>query len=170
MRAKNLWLMPAVLAAFTLSACGGAAPPPMAMQGTADDETTLRGLADRYVAALNANDAAGLAALVTENYEVVEASGNHLMGRAAFQQMMETDIKSRQDAGMTLSVSATTEFLNWIDASHAVIGGTYAVTGVPEGAPAKGAWMAVAAKSATGEWQMMSSLGADYAAPPGGAN
>ncbi len=169
MRSKNLLLPAAVLAVFTLSACAGA-PAPMPMQGTADDEAALRGLAGRYVAALNANDAAALGAMVTEDYEVVEASGNHLMGRAAFQQMIETDIKARQEAGMMLNISATTEYLNWIDASHAVIGGTYAVSGVPEGAPAKGAWMAVAAKSATGDWQMMSSLGADYLAPPGGAN
>jgi len=167
MRTKSLWLM-AALAVFTLSACGGAPPAPM--QGTADDEATLRGMADRYAAAFSANDAAGLAALVADNYEVVDPNGTHVTGRAAFQQMFEAGSKARPEAGQNPTLSTTTDFLNWIDASHAVMGGTYTVAGVPAGAPTSGSWLVVAVKSASGEWQLMSSLGAAFIAPPGGSN
>jgi hypothetical protein len=147
------------------SACGAPAPEPMAMQGTSEDETAIRGLGDRYVAAFNANDVAAMTSMVSDNYEVVEADGTHVSGRAAYQQMLEKDVAGRQGAGITLALTATTDFVRWLSATHAVVGGKWSGTGLPPGAPASGSWMGVVAKSPTAEWQYLSALVSTFMPP-----
>ena len=169
MRTSSRWLL-AVVAAVTLSACAAPAPPPMPMQGTPEDDTAVRALVDRYVAAFNANDAAAMAAMVSEDYETVGPDGTHITGRAAYQQMCEAGVADRQAAGMTLTLAGTTSYVKWIDANHAVVGGTFTVSGVPAGAPTSGSWMAVAMKGGAGDWQLMSSLAADLMPMPGGGD
>jgi uncharacterized protein (TIGR02246 family) len=154
-----------VVAAFALSACAGA-PPAAPKQGTAQDETALRGLAEKYTASFNANDAAALAQMVTEDFENIGADGSHTKGRAAFQQMEETGIKEREKAGLKVALSATTGYVSWIDATNAVVAGTWSMTGLPPGAADKGAWIVVCEKEADGQWRMANSLVAEMPAPP----
>jgi ketosteroid isomerase-like protein len=145
-------------------ACSGA--PEMAMQGTAEDEAALRGLADRYVTAFNANDAAGIAALVTDDYRAVAPDGTLTSGPAGVEQMESQGIQMRQKMNVNLTLRATTDFVQWVNADTATVGGSWTADGVPEGQPNRGSWLAVAHKSADGEWQMMSTLAADYLPPP----
>ncbi len=159
---KTVWLV-AVLAALAVAACAPAPPP---VKGTADDEVAIQGMAAKYAAAFNASDAAALAQMVTQDFESVAADGVHTKGRAAFLQSEETNMKNGQAAGMKLTLSTTNGYLNWIDATHAVIGGTYAMAGLPPGAPDKGAWIVVAEKAADGKWLMANSLVSEFMAPP----
>jgi hypothetical protein len=109
----------AVLALVAAAAC---APPPPPAQGTPDDEVVIRGLAGKYTDAFNASDAAGMARLVSEDFERVGADGTHIRGRAAFQQMEENSAKERQ-AGLKLTLAAPTSYVKWMSATHAVNGG-----------------------------------------------
>ncbi len=159
---KAVWVMSAVAVA-ALVACAPAAP---ATQGTPDDEVVLRGMAARYSASFNAGDAAALARMMTEDFESLGPDGVHTRGRTAFQQMEEASLKDRQAAGLNLTLNATTGYVKWIDARHAVVGGTYSMTGLPPGAPDKGAWVVVARKEADGSWLTQNSLVSEFVAPP----
>jgi len=152
-----------VVLLFVAAACAPAPPP---VQGTPDDEVVIRGLASKYSASFNTGDAAALAQMVTEDFENIAADGTHTKGRAAFQQMEETGIKGRKDAGLNLTLNASTGYVKWISATHAVGGGTFSMTGLPPGAADKGAWIVVFKKSADGKWLMANSLVAEYMAPP----
>jgi uncharacterized protein (TIGR02246 family) len=153
-----------MVAALLVSAC--AAAPPPATQGTADDEVAIRGMAAKYAASFNANDVAALAQMVTDDFESVAADGMHTKGRAAFQEAEDKSTKDRQAAGLNLTLSTSNGYLNWIDPTHAVIGGTYAMAGLPPGAPDKGAWIVVVEKAANGQWLMANSLVAESMPPP----
>jgi uncharacterized protein (TIGR02246 family) len=154
-----------LLAAIAMSAAACASPPP-ATEGTPDDEVAIRGLAGKYSAAFNANDAAAMAQLVSEDFENISADGAHTKGRAAFQKMEEQGIADRQGAGLKLTLAATTGYVRWIDAGHAVAGGTYTMAGLPPGAPDKGSWIIVVNKGADGRWVMTNSLVSEFVAPP----
>jgi ketosteroid isomerase-like protein len=160
-------LLTAMLATIAMYACTAPAPMSMPMQGTAEDEAALRGLAGKYSASFNTGDAAALAMMVSEDFENISADGAHTQGRAAFQQMEDMGVKDRAAAGMNLTLATTTGYLNWIDATHAVIGGTFMMSGLPPGAPDKGAWIVVCEKAADGQWLMTNSLVAEMPpAPP----
>ena len=148
---------------FLAAAC---APAPPAARGTADDEVALRGLAAKYSATFNSNDAAALAQMVSEDFESIGADGVHTKGRAAFQQQEQTGIKDRQSAGLKVTLSAATGYVTWLDANHAVVGGTYSMGGLPPGAPDKGSWIVATKKSADGKWLMTNSLVSEMPAPP----
>ena len=152
-----------VLAVVAAAAC---APPPPPAQGTPDDEVAIRGLAGKYAEAFNANDAAGMARLVSEDFERVDADGTHIRGRAAFQQIEAKSATDRQAAGLKLTLEAPTSYVKWMSATHAVSGGPWTMTGLPPGAPAKGSWVAVLRKNPEGQWQITNSLAADFVAPP----
>lgn len=151
----------AVLALVTAAAC---APPPPPTQGTPDDEVAIRGLAGKYTDAFNAGDIAGMARLVSEDFECITADGTHLRGRAAFQQLEANEATKRQAAGLKLTLAAPTSYVKWMSATHAVSGGPWTMTGLP--APATGSWMAVLRKSPEGQWQITNSLVADFVPPP----
>ncbi len=159
---KSLWVLGAV-AALAIAACAPAPPP---MKGTADDEVALRGMAGRYSAAFNANDAAALQQDTSDDFESIGPDGVHTKGRAAAQQMDEAGMKERQAAGLKLTLTATTGYVTWIDATHAVVAGTYTMAGLPPGASDKGAWMLVAKKGADGKWKSTNSLVSELPAPP----
>jgi uncharacterized protein (TIGR02246 family) len=159
---KNLWMLSAVLC-LAIAACAQPAP---ATQGTADDEVTIRGMAAKYAQAFNANDVPALAQMVSDDFESVGADGVHTKGRAAFQQMEEKSVQDRQAAGLRLTLSTATSYMRWVDPTHAVIGGTYSMAGLPLGAPDKGAWIVVTKKDADGKWLMANSLVAEMAPPP----
>jgi uncharacterized protein (TIGR02246 family) len=150
------------IAFLALVAAAACAPPPPPTQGTPDDEVAIRGLSSKYTDAFNANDVAGMARLVSEDFECVNADGTHIRGRAAFQQMEEKAAKDRQ-AGPKLTLAAPTSYVKWISATHAVSGGPWTMTGPP--APATGSWMAVLRKTPEGPWQITNSLVADFVPP-----
>ena len=152
------------IALLALVAAAACAPPPPPTQGTPDDEVAIRGLSSKYTDAFNANDVAGLARLVSEDFECVNADGTHIRGRAAFQQMEEKAAKDRQAAGLKLTLGAPVSYVKWMSATHAVSGGPWTMTGLP--APATGSWMAVLRKTPEGPWQITNSLVADFGAPP----
>ena len=154
-------LFPVVLALLIAAAC---APPPPPTQGTPDDEVAIRGLTGKYTDAFNAGDIAGMARLVSEDFECITADGTHLRGRAAFQQMEANGARDRQAAGLKVTLAAPTSYVKWMSATHAVSGGPWTMTGLP--APATGSWMAVLRKSAEGQWQITNSLVADFVPPP----
>ena len=155
-----------ILSIVLLLGVAACAPAPPPAQGTPDDEVVIRGLGSKYAASFTAGDAAALAQMVTEDFENISADGVHTTGRAAFQKMEEDGIKGRKDAGLNLTLSASTGYVKWINATYAVGGGTYAMAGLPPGAPDKGAWIVVFKKSADGKWLMANSLVAEYLAPP----
>jgi uncharacterized protein (TIGR02246 family) len=158
---RVLWLLPTL--ALALTACGGGSAP---AQGTAEDETVLRGMADKYSAAFNAADIAALGQMVTEDFENISADGTHTQGRAAFQQREEAALKERQTAGLKVTLNTTTGYLRWIDATRAVVGGTYTMSGLPAGASDKGSWMVVDEKGTDGQWRIRHALVAANMPPP----
>jgi uncharacterized protein (TIGR02246 family) len=156
MRSRFLPLL-AGLAVLALAAC---APPPAAKTGSAADEQAIRDMGTKYAAAFNSRDAKAIAAMTAMDYENVDPMGKHTQGRAAVESGM-TDMWKQMPPD--LKMTATTVFVKWIDADHAIAGGTYQMAGMPAGMPNHGAWMGVAVKQDS-TWVMMSSLSGD--APP----
>jgi uncharacterized protein (TIGR02246 family) len=149
--------LPTLLAALAVLALPGCSAPAPAATGTPSDEQAIREIAGKYAAAYTAKDTAALGALVAEDYEDVDPTGAHPQGRAAFQARAAQDF-AMMPAGMSMSMTATTSYVRWIDADHAVAGGTFETTPAMPPMPSKGSWMAVAAKK-DGAWKIVSSLG-----------
>ena len=120
----------------------------------------------RYAAAFNVGDVAALAAMLDEKFEGIDADGNHVRGRAAWQQMETDAFKQREAAGLKITLTVTTGYVTWTSATAAVVGGQYTMAGLPAGAPDKGSWMTSVKKSAAGTWLITNSLVAEYVAPP----
>jgi len=161
---RRTLLFVASLAAFAAVACGGAANMPR--QGTAGDEAAIRSLADKYVAAFNANDASGIAALVADDYQAVAPDGTVVMGKSGVAKMLGTQMEMRQKMNVNLTLSVSTNFLYWLNVDSATMGGSWTAMGAPVGSPDRGSWLAVAHKSPDGEWRLVSDLAADYMRPP----
>jgi uncharacterized protein (TIGR02246 family) len=122
-------------------------------------------LAQKYTELWNKGDSAGLAQLVTEDYQNIPAGQPPVKGRAAFEAMEKTEAASRQ--GTKLALSVTTDFVRWINADAASGGGTYAMAGVPkDGGPDKGTWLGVFIKEKDGQWRMANGLTAAVVPPP----
>jgi uncharacterized protein (TIGR02246 family) len=158
MRSRSLsWF--AGLAVLLLPACTG--PGAAAGTGTPADEQAIRAIAPAYAAAFSKHDAKAMAALSTEDYEDVDATGVHTQGRAA----IETNM-GKQFAMMPANVAmtTTTTFVKFLSATSAVTGGTWQTTPAMAGQPDKGAWMGVVVKKDT-TWLMTSSLGAADVTP-----
>lgn len=156
MRHRSLPLL-ACLTALALAAC---APPPAATTGTAADEQAIHDVTTKYAAAFNNRDAKALAALVAEDYEDVDPTGKHTQGRSAVE---SGAAPMWAQLPKDLKMTAGTTYVKWLDATHAIAGGTYQMAGTPAGMPNHGAWMAVAVKKDS-TWLVASSIGAD--APP----
>jgi uncharacterized protein (TIGR02246 family) len=154
----------AAASALLLAACGGMAE--IDMMGTPEDEAAIRDLSTQYAAAYSARDAAALANLATEDYQAVSPDGQMVNGRAALQTMMAEEM-NMMPADLQMQLSATTDFVRWIDADNAVAGGTWTASGAPEGmGPDRGSWIAVARQDADGTWRMASGMSAPYMPPP----
>ncbi|HEV8597804.1 MAG TPA: DUF4440 domain-containing protein [Gemmatimonadales bacterium] len=145
----------AALAVFMLPSCSPSAP---AAIGSASDEQAIREIAGKYAAAYAAKDTAALGALVADDYETVEATGAHTQGRAAFTAMAAKDF-AMMPAGMSMGMTASTTYVRWIDANHAVAGGTWETSPAMPPMPSKGSWTAVVVKQGD-SWKMLSALGA----------
>jgi len=141
----------------------------VAATGTPEDETAIRGIADKYAAAMTAKDTAALGAITADDWELDDPTGRHQVGRAAALAAAAQDF-AMMPAGMAMTMKATTGFVRWIDATHAIAGGTWEMSPAMPGMPGKGSWLGVAVKQGT-EWKMISALGAPdmtamMAAPP----
>jgi ketosteroid isomerase-like protein len=151
-----------LLAASALAACVSGRTMPIV--GTAEDDLAARRLATRYASAYNAGDVRAIGELVTLTYQNVEPDGSRTIGRAAFQKRHSRPAES----GRTIprgTLAASTDFLDWIDATRAVVGGTYTLAGGPAGVPDEGSWLAVAVKDIDGQWRFSHSLFADFLPP-----
>jgi len=156
--------VPASLAALAfLITTGCSAPAAAPATGTAEDEQAIRGLADKYAAAFTARDTAAFRTLVTSDYQDVDPTGKHTQGADAVVASVAAEMAT-MPAGMTVAMKTTTTYVTFIDATHAVAGGTFEVTPAMPGTNGKGAWMAVAAKEGS-DWKMMSALGAGDMTP-----
>lgn len=150
------------LAAFAVLLLPACAKPAegggMAAAGSAADEQAVRDIATKYADAYSKHDTAALGAITADDYEEVDAMGTHTQGRAAAEANAAKDFAS-MPAGMSMPMTATTVYVRWIDATHAVAGGTWQMTGTMPGMPTRGAWMGVAVKKDS-TWKMISTLGA----------
>ena len=164
MKARTIPFVVALAAAVTLVGCGGETTMPM--QGTAEDDATIRGIADRYVAAYNANDAAGIAALVADDYEAVAPDGTMVRGKAGVEKTTGMEMQMMEKMNVDTTLSASLDFLHWLNAESATVGGSWTMAGLPEGQPDRGSWMAVMHKSPDGQWLVTSDLTATYLPPP----
>jgi uncharacterized protein (TIGR02246 family) len=152
---NRLPMLLAALAVFALPGCSAPAP---AATGSAGDEQAIREVAGKYAAAYAAKDTAALGALVADDYETVEATGDHTQGRAGFTAALAKEF-AMMPAGMSMSMTAGTTFVRWVDANHAIAGGTWETTPAMAGMPSKGSWNSVMVKQGD-SWKMMSALGA----------
>ncbi len=141
---------------LTLAACT-ASPP----AGTAADEHAIRNGGTKWSEAWNKGDARAMAAMITDDYESIDASGVPTQGRPAFEQAMSAQFAGRP-AGMTMTI--TTGFVKWLSATSAVAGGTWSVAGPMAAMSARGSWISAYQKK-DGAWLIASGLGANE--PPG---
>ena len=142
---------------LTLAACTASSP----AIGTAADEQAIRDGGAKWSAAWNKGDAKAMAAMVTDDYESIDASGVHTQGRPAFEQAMAAQFAGRP-AGMTMTI--TTGFVKWLSATSAVAGGGWSVAGPTAEMSARGSWISAYQKQ-DGAWLIASGLGANE--PPG---
>lgn len=152
---NHLSTLLATLAVIALPSCTPRAP---AATGSAADEQAIRDIAGKYADAYAKRDTAALGALVSDSYEAVEPTGQHTQGRAAFESLVAQEF-AMMPAGMSMSMTATTTYVRWVNANTAVAGGTWETTPAMPGMPNKGSWMAVVAKQ-DDSWKMTSALGA----------
>jgi uncharacterized protein (TIGR02246 family) len=158
-------LLPLGVATLVLTiACAGS--PEMAMQGTAEDEAAIRALPDRYETAYNANDAAGIAALAYDGYQAVMPDGTLVSGKSGVEKMVGMDMQMNEKMAPEATLDVSLDFLNWLDAGNATIGGTWTMNGAPPEAPGSGSWLAVVHKTENGEWLLASDLAAPNLPPP----
>ena len=133
--------------------------------GSAADEAAIRELGPKYADAFNKGDAAALGKLVTEDFQAVSPDGTMTSGRAAFEETEKKQAAAR--TGLPLKLAVETKFVKWAGATHAAIGGTWTMAGVPAGMGAdKGAWSSVAEKGSDGQWRLSTALVANADAPP----
>jgi uncharacterized protein (TIGR02246 family) len=119
----------------------------------------------KYADAFNKGDSAALAAMVTDDYEVVAADGTEVKGKTAFEEAEKKSATERTGMGLRLDVKTT--YVKWAGAAHAAIGGTWTMAGIPPGMGGdKGAWTGLAEKGADGQWRLATGLVAQYVPPP----
>jgi uncharacterized protein (TIGR02246 family) len=125
--------------------------------GTPADDAAVREMGARYADAFNKGDAAALAGLVTEDFQAVSTDGTMTTGRAAFEDSEKKQAAAR--VGLPVKLVVTTTFVKWAGATHAAVGGTWTLAGVPAGMGAdKGAWSSLAEKGADGQWRLSTAL------------
>ncbi len=163
MNGRLQWLA-GVVVTVALAACAGAEP--AATTGTPEDEAAIRAAVTTYANAYSAKDAAALAAVATEDYEAVNLDGTRISGRGGLQQLVAAEM-AMMPPEVSITVTATTDYLRWLGADAAVAGGSWSSTGAPAGVgPERGAWMSVFRKDADGQWRMSHGMSAPYMPPP----
>jgi uncharacterized protein (TIGR02246 family) len=155
MRSRYL-LLAASFAAIACSPAPSAGP----TTGTAADESQLRGIGEKYAAAFNARDPKMMAAIMSADYQEVDPDGKHLVGRDSSVAAMNA-MWSNPQLPAAVKMTASTVYVKFLSGTSAVVGGTYAMNGMP----GKGAWMAAATKQDS-SWVIVSSLGAELPPEP----
>lgn len=146
--------------ALVTAACGASAP----STPTDADRAAVQDLTTAFETAWNARDVAAVAALASDTYQAVLPDGTHIQGRAAFQERQAAEFA--QLAGLTPSLAITQVYAEWIDATRAITGGTWKVTGGAPGVPDSGSYMTQTTKGADGRWRLSTSLVASLVPPP----
>ena len=159
--AKKLLAVAAVLAVY--GCAQPPAPEPMAMAGTPADEQAIRDVIERVETAWNAKDAAGMTALVTEDYNGISPDGKHTAGRAAYEANAQAEFAQERPEGMALAIEVG--YLQWHGADTAAVGGTWSVTGLPM--EEKGSWIVVVKRTGD-QWLMSNGLVAMFVPEPAG--
>ena len=157
LRSTPFALLALALACTPKSGGGGAAT------GTPEDEQAIRALTDKYAAAMTARDTTALGAITANDFEIVDPTGKHQQSRADALAAAARDY-AMMPANMPVTMKATTSFVRWIDATHAVASGTWEMSPAMPGMPGKGSWLAVDVKQGT-EWKVQSALGAPDMTP-----
>lgn len=134
-----------------------------AATGTPEDEAAVRGIAGKYAMAMSSKDTAAFGAILADDYQVVEATGKLVQGKAGAVAAAAQEF-AMMPAGMSMSMKTTTDFVKWIDATHAIAGGTWETSPAMPGMPSKGSWLANAEKKGT-DWKVTSALGAPDTTP-----
>jgi len=128
-----------------------------AATGSPEDEQAVRAIAGKYAAAMSAKDTAALGAIVADDYQVVEATGKMVQGRAGAVAAAAEEF-AMMPPGMSMTMKTTTDFVKWIDANHAVAGGTWETSPAMPPMPSKGSWLATAEKKGS-DWKVIAALG-----------
>lgn len=145
----------AVVPAFVLVGCQAAEEPEPAAPPPTDEEL-LHQVASDYEAAWAEGDAAAIAALFTEDGDVVNDNG-HFQGRSAVEENLRQGFETIYQ-GTSIAIESTS--VRFLRPDVALVDGTYEITGAmsPEGEelPAiKGLWMGVDVK-VDGKWHISS--------------
>lgn len=155
MRTRLIQLF-AMMAVCALPACQPASS--AGTTGSPADEQAIRDITNKYAAAFGQRDTTAMGALVSDDYEDVDPTGMHTKGKAGFQAALAKEF-AMMPAGASMSMTATTDYVRWIDANHAAVGGTWQTSPAMPGMPSKGSFMAVVEKK-DNSWKMTSALGA----------
>lgn len=146
------------LALLFLAAC---APKP-ASTGSAADETAITSMSATYADGWNKGDVKALSAMLSEDIHTTEITGDQISGKAAWEKATSDNFAARP-AGQTLTI--TNSYLRWLDGNTVAVSGGWSVAGAPAGAPAKGSWSNIVARTATG-WQILAShVSVDFVLP-----
>lgn len=146
------------LALALIAACA----PKVATTGSAADEEAIRSRAAVFSDAWNKGDSKALSAMMSDDIHSIEATGEHLEGKAAWEKATSDQFAARP-AGQSLTIN--TSYLRWIDANSAATGGTWSVAGAPAGAPAAGTWSNTLVRSGTGWTVIASHVAVNYVPP-----
>jgi len=153
----------ALAGVLAMAACARAQMP--AATGTPEDEAAIRANGGKFAEAWTKGDVAAISAMMADNYQGVDADGTLIEGKAA-SDAREKEAAS-QRAGLGLKLDIQTNYIHWVNANAASVGGTWSLSGLPPGAGAdKGAWTTLTQKGADGQWRIGTSLVAEYHPPP----
>ncbi len=133
---------------------------PAAPAKVSSDEEAIHRLIDAVEKSYNAGDAKGLAALFTEDAELVDADGNVTHGREAIEELFGTLFEARPGAKMSIEV----ESIRSIGPGLLVEDGTTIVTTAPDETPDRSRYTVVHVKQ-NGQWRMASARDISAVAP-----
>lgn len=160
---RNRFYAPVGLLALLLACSAPQGGGGAAATGTPEDEQAVRSLAEKYAAANTAKDTVALGAIIADDYQTVEPTGKVIQGRAAAVASAAQEW-AMMPANMSMTMKAGTSFVRWIDATHAVAGGTWESSPAMPGIPTRGSWLGTAAKQGN-DWKMIAALGAPDMTP-----
>ncbi len=155
-----------LLCAAVLAACGGTAQAPQTGAAAPADTSSINGLRSGYQTALNAGDAAALAALFTDNAVSLPDHHAAIEGRAAIQQDFQG-----QFAQMSMNIQIMPVDME-INGETAYERGTYSMTVTPKAAGSapmmeNGKYIVILKKQPNGSWLIQNDINNTNVPPPG---
>jgi ketosteroid isomerase-like protein/predicted SnoaL-like aldol condensation-catalyzing enzyme len=139
----------AAFLAIIIFALTGCAPPPA---DTSADLAEIKSDVVAWVAAFNAGDADGIAALYSEDGVVMAPGADAAVGQAAIRDMIAADIVDAKAQGLTFMASASSD--GAIDGDLGWASGTFAVSDSSGAVVGTGKYVS-AHERINGEWQMV---------------